>query len=99
VREHNITEQTFDRWRRKYGDMGVSEAKKLKHLERENAGLKRMVAEQVRMAAVLHGDVGATVDVDVVPDRTDHSLEALASALCELDAGIHVTPSQITCGQ
>ncbi len=44
--EHNITEQTFYRWRRKYGGMEVSEAKKLKDLERENTELKRMVAEQ-----------------------------------------------------
>jgi putative transposase len=44
--EHNITEQTFYRWRRKYGGMEVSEAKKLRELERENAELKRMVAEQ-----------------------------------------------------
>jgi putative transposase len=45
-REHNVTEQTFYRWRRKYGGMEVSEAKKLRELERENAELKRMVAEQ-----------------------------------------------------
>ena len=45
-REHNIAEQTFYRWRRKYGGMDVSEAKKLRELERENAELKRMVAEQ-----------------------------------------------------
>jgi len=43
--EHNITEQTFYRWRRKYGGMEVSEAKKLRELERENSELKRMVAE------------------------------------------------------
>jgi putative transposase len=43
---HNITEQTFFRWRRKFGGMDVSEARKLKELERENAELKRMVAEQ-----------------------------------------------------
>ena len=45
VREHNITEQTFYRWRRKYGGMEVSEAKKLKDLERENSELKKMVAD------------------------------------------------------
>ena len=45
-REHNVTEQTFYRWRRKYGGMDVSEAKKLRELERENSELKRMVAEQ-----------------------------------------------------
>jgi putative transposase len=43
---HNITEQTFFRWRRKLGGLEVSEARKLKDLERENAELKRMVAEQ-----------------------------------------------------
>jgi putative transposase len=45
-REHNVTEQTFYRWRRKYGGMDVSEARKLKELERENGELKRMVADQ-----------------------------------------------------
>ena len=45
-KEHNITEQTFYRWRRKFGGMEVSEAKKLRELERENSELKKMVAEQ-----------------------------------------------------
>ena len=44
-REHNITEQTFYRWRRKYGGMELSEAKKLRELERENSELKRLVAD------------------------------------------------------
>ena len=44
-REHNITEQTFDRWRNKYGGMDVSEARKLRELERQNSELKKMVAE------------------------------------------------------
>ena len=43
--EHNITEQIFYRWRRKYGGLEVCEAKKLKDLERENSELKKMVAE------------------------------------------------------
>ena len=46
-REHNITEQTFYRWRNKYGGMEVSDARKLKELEAENAKLKRLVAEQL----------------------------------------------------
>ncbi len=40
------------------------------------------------MAAVLHGDVGVTVDVDVVPDRREDNLESLANALRELEARI-----------
>ncbi len=38
------------------------------------------------MAAVLYGDVGVTVDIDVVPERTDENLERLAEALCGLGA-------------
>lgn len=45
-RKHNIAEQTFYRWKSKYGGMEVSEVKRLKELERENAELKKMVAEQ-----------------------------------------------------
>lgn len=45
-RKHNCSEQSFYRWKAKYGGMEVSEAKRLKELERENAELKRMVADQ-----------------------------------------------------
>ncbi len=44
-KEHNVSEQTFYCWRNKYGGMDVSEAKKLRELERENSELKKMVAE------------------------------------------------------
>lgn len=44
-RQHNITEQTFYRWRSKYGGMEVSEAKRLRELERENTELKKLVGE------------------------------------------------------
>ncbi len=47
VRRHNITEQTFYRWRNKYGGLEVSDARRLKSLEAENAKLKRLVAEQL----------------------------------------------------
>ena len=46
-KKHNITEQTFFRWRNKYGGMDVPDARRLKDLEAENARLKRMVAEQL----------------------------------------------------
>ena len=45
AREYNITEQTFYRWKSKYGGMDVSEAKRLKQLEEENRRLKEMVAD------------------------------------------------------
>jgi putative transposase len=44
-RKHGITEQTFYRWRSKYGGMQVSEAKKYRELETENRKLKQLLAE------------------------------------------------------
>ena len=46
-RQHNITEQTFYRWRNQFGGMTVSESRRLKDLGAENARLKRIVAEQM----------------------------------------------------
>jgi putative transposase len=46
-REHGIAEATFYRWRRAYGGMSVSEAQRLKELEKENARLKRLLAERM----------------------------------------------------
>lgn len=45
-RRHGITDTTFQRWRRKYGGLQVSEAKRLRALEEENRQLKRLVADQ-----------------------------------------------------
>lgn len=44
-RKYGITEQTFYRWRNKYGGMELSEIKKMKALEHENTNLKRLVAD------------------------------------------------------
>ena len=45
-RRLGVTEQTFYRWKAKFGGMDVSEAKRLKQLEDENRRLKHMVADQ-----------------------------------------------------
>jgi len=45
-KEKGITATTFYRWRRAYGGMNVSEAQRLKELEKENARLKRLLAER-----------------------------------------------------
>ena len=41
----SITEQTYYRWRKEYGGMRIEQAKKLKDLEKENARLKKLVAD------------------------------------------------------
>jgi putative transposase len=45
IRQNNISEQTFYRWKSKYGGMEVAEARKLRQLEDENRRLKQLVAE------------------------------------------------------
>lgn len=44
-RKHNVSEQTFYRWKAKYAGMQVSDVKRLKELEQENDRLKKIVAE------------------------------------------------------
>jgi len=44
-REAGITEQTYYRWRKEYGGLKLEQAKRLEELEKENAQLKRLVAE------------------------------------------------------
>jgi putative transposase len=46
-RQHGICTNTFYRWKAKYADMDISDVRKLKALEDENARLKKIVAEQV----------------------------------------------------
>jgi putative transposase len=52
-REHNISKATFHRWKRKYGDMDLADAKRLKELEKENGELKKLLAESMLKIRVL----------------------------------------------
>ena len=52
-RKHGIIDATFYNWRSKYGGMEVSDARRLKTLETENAKLKKMLAEQMMDVAML----------------------------------------------
>jgi len=44
-RKLGVTEQTFYRWKKKYGGLGVAELRRLKQLEEENRQLKKLVAD------------------------------------------------------
>jgi putative transposase len=52
-RKHGISEATFYKWKSKYGGMDVSEAKRLKGREEENAKLKRLLADAMLDNAAL----------------------------------------------
>jgi transposase-like protein len=53
VKSIGVTEQTYYRWRKEYGGLRLDQARRLKELERENARLKRVVAEQALDNAIL----------------------------------------------
>lgn len=58
IRRHGISRETFYRWRKKYGGMQVSEARRLRMLEEENRRLKRVVADQALNIQVLKDVLG-----------------------------------------
>jgi putative transposase len=53
VRELNVTEATYYRWRNQFGGLKAEDAKKLKHLEKQNLQLKKLLAEAELEKAVL----------------------------------------------
>jgi putative transposase len=57
-RKHGISDATFYKWRSKYGGMEVSEAKRLKQLEDENAKLKKLLAESMMDVSTLREMLG-----------------------------------------
>ncbi len=57
-RKHGVSDATFYKWRSKYGGMGVSDARKLKSLEAENAKLKKLLAEQMMDVSTLKEMLG-----------------------------------------
>ena len=52
-KDRNISEVTFHRWKREFGMMDISEARRLKELERENSELKKMLADSLLKNRVL----------------------------------------------
>ena len=53
IRSIGVTEQTYYRWRKEYGGLKLDQAKRLKELEKENARLKRAVADLTLDALIL----------------------------------------------
>jgi putative transposase len=57
-RRHGVSSATFYKWKAKYGGLDVSEARRLKALEDENARLKKLLAESMLNAAALRDLLG-----------------------------------------
>ena len=85
VRRHGIAHSTFHRWKAKFGGMGVSEAKRLRELEAENARLKRLLAEAEHAVSISMGSRASRMRerrsipgkrITTISDRFDHSLRS-----------------------
>lgn len=48
-----VTEQTYYRWRREYGGLEMDQAKRMKELERENARMRKIIADQAMDISIL----------------------------------------------
>ena len=59
-RRIGVSKETFYRWRKKYGGLQVSDARRLRQLEEENRALKRVVADQALNLQILKDVVGKT---------------------------------------
>jgi len=46
-RKHNMSAQTYYRWKKKYGQMDLKEVRRLRELEKENTELKKLLADQL----------------------------------------------------
>ena len=57
-RKHGISDATFYTWRKRYGGMDVSDARRLKGLEEENRKLKKLLAESMLDVATLREALG-----------------------------------------
>jgi putative transposase len=68
-RKHGVSDATFYKWRARFGGMEVSDAKKLKALEAENAKLKKLLAEQMMDVSTLEEMLGKKLLGPVVRRR------------------------------
>src|SRR5260221_7504440 len=66
---NGIAENTFYRWRKTYGGMSVNEAQRLKELEKENARLKRLLAERMLEVDALKEFLGVSLRAILQKDR------------------------------
>lgn len=83
-REVNIGEQTFCRWRRKYGRMEMVDAKRFKELENENSELRKMLADEMLKNRVL---------TETLKKSGERLREAAGSAACGRGGAVFGAPS------
>ena len=81
-RKHGISDATFYKWRSKYGGMEVSDARKLKALEAENAKLKKLLAEHMMDVSTLKEMLGSSPCPPLVRGQWASTFEARIATQC-----------------
>ena len=94
ARRHGVSEATIYNWKSKYGGMEVSDARRLKELESENAKLKRLLADaMLDQAALMHHQdaVGMAQAAEAMGDE-QHGAAAvhLRQVACDLLFGVDI---------
>jgi putative transposase len=79
AKELEISEQTFHRWRNQYGGMKADDAKRLRELERENARLKAIVADQALQCQALKEVAKGRMKVKCGPGRCSAAVVGVSS--------------------
>jgi len=94
-KEAEITVQTFYRWRKEYGGLKLDQAKRLKELEKENAKLKRVVAELSLEKQVLKdiADVNSLIRVGTKTRAGQDEYRTLS----QLEFSVSLKPSRVGC--
>lgn len=85
ARKHGISEATFYNWKAKFGGMDVSEAKRLKQLEDENAKLKKLLAEQMLDTAAMRELLSKTYG----PPRLQRMARPVCKGAVRQRVGLH----------
>ena len=84
-RQKGISEQTFHRWKRQFGMMPLDQAKRLKELEKENARLKRLLADEILGKELLKEALEKSCEPrPQVPDRRYLCEPGLMQRTCSL---------------
>ena len=78
-RQLGISDATFYTWKKKYAELGVSELRKLKQLEDENARLRRIVADLTLDKQILQRSAAGAQHLS--PSRNDKAAEMMVAAL------------------
>ena len=86
-----ISEQTYYRWRQKYGGMAPDMARQLKALEKENGRLKRLVADQALDIQILK----EAIMVEPTETESKEMMDAFAEAMLEVARQVRENPQAV----